>query len=275
MDLCRDEQPQAATASFNMSQCLEYAFDMDAEIEPMPTTDHYAMDVMDFDGGNDFDDLTQDDRAAITACKGLRRKTTMIEDLRPSDTIKLEYSYRPLDNINQFWAGPSYWKFRKSRKLTINRDSLATSESSSVAPAAHAIKRKVNRNKMEPIRFTTLIESECGDNDADSDDDMFISVDSKHAQKFKKTNVYKRWDSKKLKLPTDLHIDRSLFNYYTYCPSVSIVKKPSETPAIDTDADDAYDFDHADDVAYCTNVVCFMRFIYFLFISLNISFEFV
>lgn len=247
-----------------MSQCLEYAFDMDAEVEPIPATDHYAdpMDMMDFDGGNDFDDLTQDDKAAITACKGLRRKATMIEDLRPSDTTKLEYSYRPLDNINQFWAGPSYWKFRKSRKPSIMRESIA-SDGSSVAPTAHANKRKVNR-KIEPIKFTKLTAS-VREEDADSDDDTFISVDSKLAQKFKKTNVFKRWDSKKLKLPTDLHIDRSLFNYYTYQPSYSIVKEPIGTPAIEIDADadadaddadDAYDFDNADDGAYCTNVVC-------------------
>lgn len=236
---------------------------MDAEVEPIPATDHYAdpMDVMDFDGGNDFDDLTQDDKAAITACKGLRRKATMIEDLRPSDTTKLEYSYRPLDNINQFWAGPSYWKFRKSRKPSMVRDSLA-SDGSTVAPTAHANKRKVNR-KIEPIKFTKLTEI-VSDNDADSDDDIFISVDSKLAQKFKKTNVFKRWDSKKLKLPTDLHIDRHLFNFYTYQPSYSIVKEPIGTPAIEIDADadvdaddDRYDFDAADDAAYCTNVVCF------------------
>lgn len=270
----REEQPQAASASFNMSQCLEYAFDMDAEVEPMPTTDNYAMDVMDFDGGNDFDDLTQDDRAAITACKGLRRKTTIIEDLRPHDTTKLEYSYRPLDNINQFWAGPSYWKFRKSRKLTINRDSIATSEGSSVAPPPQ--KRKANSKKIEPIRFTTLIESVC-EKDVDSDDEMFTSIDSKMAQKFKKTNVYKRWDSKKLKLPTDLHIDRNLFNYYTYCPSFSVVKKTSETPADiiddDHDADDVFDFDNADDGAYCTNVVGLDRFFFFRFPNLSFYFR--
>lgn len=93
----------------------------------------------------------------------------------------------------------------------------------------------------------------------DSDDDMFVTLDSKHAQKLKKTNVFKRWDSKKLKLPTDLHIDRNLFNYYTYCPSHSVGKKPNETPANEIDADDGYDYDNADDTddrAFCTNVVC-------------------
>lgn len=231
-----------------MSQCLEYAFDMDAEVEPMPVSDNYAMDVMDFDSGNDFDDLTSEDRAAISACKGLRRKATLIEDLRPSDTTKLEYSYRPLDNINQYWAGPSYWKFRKSRKMTLESGSTTSSEGSSIAPTAQA-KRKTNRNRIEPVKFTKLI-----GNQADSDDEIFITVDSKIAQKFKKTNNSKRWDSKKLKLPTDLHIDRNLFNYFTYCPNTSVgIKKPSETPANEMDTDDGYDFDSTDD--HCTKVV--------------------
>lgn len=255
-----EQPPQTNHISFNMSQCLEYAFDMEAEIEPMPTGDHhYTMDVMENDFADDFDDLTQEDRAAISLCKGLRRKPTIIEDLRPSDTTKLEYSYRPLDNINQFWAGPSYWKFRKSRKLTMNRESIASSDGGSIAPIAHANRRKANSKKIEPIKFTTLIEN---GTDADSDDDFILS-DSKQAVKFKKNSVYKRWDSKKLKLPTDLQIDRNLFNFYAFLPSLTIGKKPIETPVIsEIDGDDAYDFDHADDddgVAFCDNDVCIDR----------------
>lgn len=180
-----DEQPQAANATFNMSQCLEYAFDMDAEIEPAPIGDHYSMDLMDNDFGNDFDDLTQEDRVAISACKGLRRKATIIEDLRPADATKLEYSYRPLDNINQYWAGPSYWKFRKSRKLTAEHGSA---EGSSIAPTTHA-RRKVNRSRYEPIKFTKMTESVCETPAADFDEDFFITVDSKQALKFKKVRL--------------------------------------------------------------------------------------
>lgn len=257
INIYREEQQQVAHTSFNMSQCLEYAFDIDAEVEPIPSgADHYTMDVMDFDDGNDFDDLTQEDRVAISACKGLRRKTTIIEDLRPSDTTKLEYSYRPLDNINQFWAGPSYWKFRKSRKLTMNRESIASSEGSTVAPVTHANRRRANRHKFEPIKFTSMIESVC-EKGGDSDDEVFFSIDSKSGKKFKKTNVYKRWDSKKLKLPTDLHIDRELFNYYAYCPNFPIGKKPIETPVTEIDADDGYDFDNGDDGVF-DNLVSFI-----------------
>lgn len=190
-----------------------------------------------------------DDRAAITACKGLRRKATNIEDLRPDDTTKLEYSYRLLDTINQFWAGPSYWKIRKSRKLTVYGETAASSMDGAATTNTHTVKRKNSRNKMELIKFTSVASSILGNNDDDSDDAAFISIDSKQAQKFKKTNVYKRWDSKKLKLPTDLHIDRNLFNYYTYCPSTSVTKNVTEsvTPANDVEGD-TYDYENTENV---------------------------
>lgn len=238
----------------------EYAFDMAAGLEPIPDTDTYQIDYdMDCDGGNDFEEMSQDDRNAIQACKGLRRKATIIEDLRPDDANKLEYSYRPLDNINQFWAGPSYWKFRKSRKLTMSTNSITSSIDGGQCAGqntVHAMKRR-NRVKVEPTKFTKLVENVC-DSEQDSDDGSFISIDSKAAQKFKKTNMHKRWDSKKLKLPTDLHVDRNLFNYYTYCPSISVINEnPNATPVNETDN---YDYDHNDDAAYCTDVVSFAYF---------------
>lgn len=109
---------------------------------------------------------------------------------------------------------------------------------------AQGAKRRNNRPKAEPTKFTTLIESTSAA-DQNSDDE-FISTDSRAAQKFKKSTLYRRWDSKKLKLPTDLHVDRNLFNYYTFGPSVSMVKKnTSETPV--NEVEDDYDFDHAED----------------------------
>lgn len=196
-----------------------------------------------------------DDREAINACKGLRREATVFQDMRPVDGSRLEYSYRPLENINQFWAGPSYWKIRpKSRKVTMaGRPSFATSDASSSQSSAIVStgKRKVAlRSRNEAVKFvntTTFVESNDENRcpDRDEDDDAFLSVDSKLAQKFKKHNVYKRWDSKRLKLPTDLHVDRELFSFYTYCPSAVIQNEPIEnaTPANDIDV---YDSDHND-----------------------------
>lgn len=200
-------------------------------------------------GGVEFND---DDRVAINACKGLRRPTTIIADLRPADTTELEYSYRPLDNINQFWAGPSYWKFRKSRKLTMNKEaSVNTVEHNAIQTGT---KRKATK-KVEVITFQ-FENNDLNRYDEEStkeDGNEYISINSKTAQKFKKSNLYKRWDSKKLKLPTDLRIDRNLFDYHTFSPGINIRRAdPSATPQIQTSG---YNYDNADDREYCSNVV--------------------
>lgn len=240
--------------SFNQSQ-IDYAFDINADIEPMPATENYAIDY-DMDdggggggGGDDFNELTSDDRNAINACKGLRRVPTVIEDLRPADASKLEYSYRPLDNINQFWAGPSYWKFRKSRKMTIGKDSTVASVPTHNA-VGQAAKRKSNRNKIEPIPLQKFEE--------DEDDTLFILISSKAAQRMKKSNLHKRWDPKKLKLPTDLHIDRNLFEFYEFCPGIPLQHTdPNSTPQIQPSG---YNYDNADDREYCSNVALVAHF---------------
>lgn len=211
-----------------------------------------------------------DDREAINACKGLRRETTILQDMRPVDGSRLEYSYRPLDNINQFWAGPSYWKFRtKSRKLTtgnrISFDASVSSQNSSSSSLASKRRKVPSRKGNEAVKFInttyTSSESENDENrcpDGDLDDGTFLSIDSKVAQKFRKNNVYKRWDSKRLKLPTDLHVDRGLFNFFTYCPS--FVEHPevieNVTPANDDD-DDAYESDHNDIIVNCVFFVVY------------------
>lgn len=235
-----------SNALFNQSQ-IDYAFDINAELEPMPATENFAIDY-DMDdgggGGDDFSDLTNDDRSAINACKALRRVPTVIEDLRPDDASKLEYSYRPLDNINQFWAGPSYWKFRKSRKVTMSKE-LTVESMPTRSAEAMAAKRKISRNKIEPISLQQF--------DVDEDESLFISVQSKAAQRMKKGNSHKRWDPKKLKLPTDLHIDQNLFNSYEFCPGIlPQYVDLSSTPQIQTSG---YNYDNADDREYCSNVV--------------------
>lgn len=58
--VCSEEMPDMVDPSFNISQ-YEYAFDMAADIEPIPPIDTSAIDYdnLGYDGGNDFDDLTQ------------------------------------------------------------------------------------------------------------------------------------------------------------------------------------------------------------------------
>lgn len=246
-----EEPPPVLHTSFNQSQ-IDYAFDINADVEPPPESQDYVMDYdMDDDGGADGVEFNDDDRVAINACKGLRRPTTIISDLRPADTTQLEYSYRPLDNINQFWAGPSYWKFRKSRKLTMN--SKEATANTIVNNAVQAGTKRKSGKKIEAItfQFENGDSSRCDEESAKEDGNEFLSVKCKTAQKFKKSNLYKRWDSKKLKLPTDLRIDRNLFDYHTFSPGINIHRAdPSATPQTQTSG-----YDNAEDQEYCSNVV--------------------
>lgn len=225
-----EEEPHTQNHVFNQSQ-LDYAFDINAEVEVEPENENYVM-AYDMDDGMAGDGiaLSAEDRDALQLCKGLRRQTNIIEDLRPADTSKLEYSYRPMDHISQFWAGPSYWKFRKSRKLTIN--SNATADSIANANAASVKRRQARINTK--VSFTEHIEEE-------DDDSVFVPENGKIGQRLKNSNLYRRFDAKKLKLPTDLHIDRSLFDTYVYAPGANKMAANSTTaPQVPPE------YDHAD-----------------------------
>lgn len=94
-------------------------FDINAEVEPFSQENPFVVDYGEMDQ-NDFDELNDDDQLAINRCRGLKRQPVMIEDMQPNDSIQLEYSYRALDHIGQFWAGPAHWKFRRANSKSMN-----------------------------------------------------------------------------------------------------------------------------------------------------------
>lgn len=141
------------------------------------------------------------DRRAIQQCRGLHRSMNAIEDLRPIDaatSLTLEYSYRPLNNISKFWAGPSYWKFRQPLRRRLKTSAVAATAGVKTSAA----------KQYEPLDLT-----------APFDSSIFISVHSDQAKKIRQCDVSK-WDEKKLKLPTDYHVDRTRFDRYVFAPGI-------------------------------------------------------
>lgn len=169
-----------------------------------------------------------EERTAINHCRGLRRAPILIEDLRPVDaTSKLEYSYRPLDKISQFWAGPSHWKFKRTRNM---RSSLA--EQQQAESTGHFLnkrtkrsKRAVEKSKSKQLKF------------GEFHDELFIKYDSKF--KSRKANIQKKWDQRKLKLPVDMQIDPNRFYVYSLAPGLPVHIKglERESIAINMDGD--------------------------------------
>lgn len=144
----------------------------------------------------------------------MREDAVILEDLRPVDSNpQLEYSYRPLDKISQFWAGPSYWKLRRTRSeqrsssnlssaaadsVSMQQHSSGLEKSSSMMGIVHQLNNRcrkgnnvIQRKKFKLIEFDKL--------------DDYISAFLKTGDtryKDRKVN-FQKWDAKKLRLPND------------------------------------------------------------------------
>ncbi|XP_033238691.1 uncharacterized protein [Drosophila pseudoobscura] len=96
----------------------EVAFDMNAECEPMPDIEAGPPIILD-KHSNDLQELTAEEQTVITNCRRLKKTAEFIDDLRPVDGVtRLEYSYRPMDQISQLCEAPAHWKFRIPRPRT-------------------------------------------------------------------------------------------------------------------------------------------------------------
>ncbi|XP_061394506.1 condensin complex subunit 2-like [Musca vetustissima] len=206
-------------APFQNVNELGMAFDMNAECEPVPALSEHVP-IMDVNYEELDDDLTVEERTAINNCRGLRKEPVLIEDLRPVDaSSKLEYSYRPLDKISQFWAGPSHWKFKRTRP---NRQTLSSQQQHlSSEGVAGRLNQRAKRNKiaLEKKKSKQLTFGEFHD-------ELFIKLDDKY--KSRKANIQKKWDQRKLKLPVDLQLDPLRFFTYKYAPGLTLHMKHDE-----------------------------------------------
>lgn len=238
------------TAAINSSH-MELQFDINAEVEPIAMEKSFVMDFGDM-GDDDFDDLNGEDMIAINRCKGLQRQQIVIEDMQPECVSTLEYSYRPLDIIDQFWAGPSHWKFRQSRK-THSVGARASNGADHDAIVTNHQKQKVVRKKKIVKKTTVTLEDVLN----------FENINTlvPKTQKLKCTTITlqtltKKWDSKKLKLPMDYKIPSDFFDRFQHAPNIHPKNNPNITltPADDADVME-YNYDNENDRNYCSRVV--------------------
>lgn len=219
---------------------LDVHFDINAELEPVPSGDAFILDYVakDIEGNDDF---AEDDQMALEQCKGLHRKTVVIEDMRPLESLtpQLEYSYRPLDKISQFWAGPSHWKFKRTFRP---RTTMGTSD-----VASNPKERVVQRKKR--FELDTL------DDVLSVNETVFQAYNPKRPNKrftLSKSTISKKWDSKKLKLPTDYKLDPNRFEVYKYCRGKSVLDLCRVDVSNHAPSED-YNSDARDDQISCTN----------------------
>lgn len=115
---------------------------------------------------NNLDDASKREDASI--CDDIENE----EVISINNISKGEYSYRVVDHIQNYWAGPSYWKF------SLNRLSVQT------------IKPKLNREQTRRLKRQPAKASFIGDHstDTESDNEVFIKVNSRAARKIRQVN---------------------------------------------------------------------------------------
>lgn len=192
-------------------QDIDMVFDINAEIEPVNENDYQ---ILDYDYGG-TETVGEEDEIAIKACSALRFSQNRLSDLRPvGNDIPLEYSYRPMEGISQFWAGPSHWKFR--RNPNIRRPLIQGQQKTNTTQ-----KKTTKSTKKMPLDFLSFDKNE---------DKDFLSINSAQAKKVKKLACYNEPNPKKFKLPNDLKINSDVFEYFCYAPGI-LNKVPTQTEA--------------------------------------------
>lgn len=111
---------------------------------------------------------------------------------------KREYSYGIVENIKNFWAGPSYWKFSNRMRSQSSQETA----------------QNKGRRRLKEIERPKF-------NGNDDSDNEYIDVDSIAAQKVPNCN-YRRWSPDKLRLPLRCDFSRDLFDAYKFMPSQNI-----------------------------------------------------
>lgn len=214
---------------------------MNAEVEPISNDNHYVIDYGDMD--HELDEMNEEEQNAILKCKGLKRKPMVIEDMQPlanENASVLEYSYRPLDHIGQFWAGPSHWKFRRTTKSLDKRFSQVNPGQ----PQGKAVARKRKTKKVYD----------------GADIEHLVSFASSHQSKARKLKMVtlniktlgRKWDARKLRLPTDYKVDIDVYNTYNYAPNFKPLSTNDAT--LTQDEDNEYNYDNDNDRNYCSRV---------------------
>lgn len=219
-------------------------FDINADVEPVPPERSLVMDFGDMHQ-DDFDDLNDMDLVALERCKGLRRQPVVIEDMQPECASVLEYSYRPLEHIDRFWAGPSHWKFRQSRQTGLSMCASRLNHPSERASTGSQKRKIVRKRKVVKKREATL------EDVADIDDNV-RGVIVKITPRMRGTQlavhtIAGKWDPKKNKLPCDYRTPLDIFMKFLHAPHTSISANYGVTHASCHDDDVQYDFNNNED----------------------------
>uniref|UniRef100_A0A6P4EAW0 Condensin complex subunit 2 n=1 Tax=Drosophila rhopaloa TaxID=1041015 RepID=A0A6P4EAW0_DRORH len=194
---------------------ISMSFDINAECEPMPDLDGPPPLVMEVDS-NEIEELTTEEQMVINNRRRLGKQAEFIEDLRPVDgNSKLEYSYRPMEQISQFWAGPSHWKFKRTRPHSTFTQTTGQADAQPVRSQRPKKSTHLTANRRaKAVDYGNVTEN------------FFQPLDTSIRQR--RVNFEKKWDSCKLILPTKFNLDPDYFFKYESAPSIKVSQRAGE-----------------------------------------------
>lgn len=227
-------------------------FDINAVVEPVPFEKSMMMDFGDMDH-EDFEDLNEMDRIAVDRCKGLRRQAIVIEDMQPEESNSLEYSYRPLDMIDQFWAGPSHWKFRQSRRTNHSIGSRMSQLTCATVTGVVAQRPKVTRKRKVVKKLEATLE-EAANVREEIADLILKSLLKVRRNQLSNHTMTRKWDSKKHKLPEDFKIQPDSFDKFVHAFCLQINSNNDVTFTGNDDDVAPYNYNNETDRDYCSRV---------------------
>ncbi|CRK99727.1 CLUMA_CG012995, isoform A [Clunio marinus] len=241
------------STTHNHSTHMELAFDINAAVEPVSLERSVVMDYGDMDQG-DFEDLNEMDMVAVDRCKGLKRQPIVIEDMQPETATSLEYSYRPLDMFDQFWAGPSHWKVRQSRRTQMSMGIRAScfKGRNTEQCVTDAQQKKVTRKRKIVKTMEVTFEDIRNFNDVTNE---LIEIKSKMKKSQLTTAaLIKKFDPKKFKLPLDYKIPFDIFDKLNHATSLQINSNRDVTFTGNDDGSPHYDYNNENDRNYCSRL---------------------
>ncbi|EDW25591.1 GL26339 [Drosophila persimilis] len=204
---------------------ISVAFDMNAECEPMPDMEASPPIIIDIQS-NDLQDLTAEEQTRLSKTAGV------IDDLRPVDGVtSLDYSYRPMDRISQFWAGPAHWKIRRTRPLTTLAETNGPMAAKPKKTAAATSKRR-----MKNLHYGKF------------NKELFQPLNA-NKKKPRKVNE-KKWDARKVVRPTKFSFEADYSLKYDSAPGIKVSQSFGEADLVeglenDTDMDGGSHHDDA------------------------------
>ncbi|XP_021916481.1 condensin complex subunit 2 isoform X3 [Zootermopsis nevadensis] len=238
-----DPVAKGAAGLLESSEDDDFAFDVNAVPEPIPTEETEALvDHFEVSGVDEGMDSEGEDTGAPVACWPVQRAPAAnVVDLRKHlSAAPSEYSYFRAGALD-LWAGPSHWKIKPFKGVDQHRNSAASANTAGDEPRSASACKKQKQKKEFVVEFLR-----------EHNSDAFILETNPQKLMLTKRTMQKLWSADKNTLPPDVHFDVKCFSQLELRKVVCVSEHPAP---YEGDEPSSYDYENDLDTSeYCPNV---------------------